>query len=120
MNLNLLKKIASKSTHSRNNHAVIILKGNRILSTGYNHGDIHAEIMAIKRASRANEGNRKFSKNSLYNATLISFMSRRITSTIGVSRPCGNCLRAITLEGIRRVIYFDGRDFVSRILSINK
>lgn len=109
----MLRRISERSSHSRNMHAAIILKGGRVISTGYNHGQTHAEIAAIHRATRP--GGYK----NLLGSTIISFMCRRRTGSIGNSKPCSSCMDAIRSQGIRRVVYYNGCDFVTVMVDQN-
>lgn len=99
---NLLRRIASKSDHRTQKHAAIILKGSRLISAGYNHGEMHAEISAISKIRH---------KIPLDGCTIISF---RVTKSgeIGLSRPCIDCFFKLKVFGFRNVIYSDGKKWM--------
>ena len=107
MNLNQMRRIASKSTNLRYCHAALILSGSRVLSYGYNFRDIHAEASAIKRLLRRNRiGHKVTLPNNLH---LISFMYKRNSGRMGNSLPCPECMDLLKTNNIRTVTYFDSR-----------
>lgn len=89
-------------------HGSVIVKGGRVISTGYNkershpmivssehikdHCSVHAEIDAIKRA-------KDVSGATIYVARVNRQGKARD------SRPCSRCYKAIEEHGIRKIIY---------------
>ncbi len=108
MNLNRLRRLAGQSTHKRNMHASILLKGGRVLGYGYNTEKAHAEIMAIRRS--------RWTGHTCSSSQLVSIMFRRRNGSLGISKPCPTCMASIREQGIRSIIYFNGNDFVTETL----
>lgn len=103
-----MKKIASKSTHPRVNHAALIFAGSRLIATGYNTKTCHAEISAIKKLWNW-MGSRRTQPRNLH---LISVMIKKKTGDFGNSAPCARCLTMIHAVGIKSFTYFNGKEFV--------
>ncbi len=117
MNLKLLRKIASNSDHKLNCHCSIILAGNRLLATGYNVREIHAEDNAIRHLDRIyRPGNSRRNIRSLH---LVSFMVKRKNNRVGNSFPCPYCMDKISRAGIRTVTYFNSNGLVQQIKLVN-
>lgn len=101
MNLNRLKKVANKSPHSKYCHSVLILKGDQVLSYGYNFNHAHAEEVAIRRLKRI-----EILPKNLH---LISYMFNRKSNRVNNSYPCSNCMEAIkSTKEIATITYFKG------------
>ncbi len=87
---------------------VVITKGHRVLSTGYNkiaHCDLniykdsrHAEMHAIQKVLRQPDGLRKL-------ANAIIYVTRITKSGTGMARPCSRCMELIKSVGIKTIIY---------------
>lgn len=90
----LLRKIASKSTHRTFHHASLVIRGGAIKAYGYNHGEKHAEIMALG----------KLWPNHRPGTTVINIRIRR-NGTLGDAKPCFNCREFMFKMGVRRIIY---------------
>lgn len=103
MNINLARKIASKSTHKIFNHVAIITAGRRILSVGYNRGEHHAEEIAIRRLSHINRNNGSIPRS----LTITSLMFRKKTNSMGDSFPCYKCQARIAKAKIRWITYVE-------------
>jgi pyrimidine deaminase RibD-like protein len=95
MSLNLLIKTARKSTHRAFHHGTIVLKGGAVLAAGYNHGETHSEISALKRIW----------PNKRSGCIIINI---RVTKRgFSSSKPCDGCMAFIKANGISKVIYSD-------------
>ena len=108
MNLNQMRRIASKSEHDKYCHSALIFDGPRLLSYGYNFRHIHAEASAIKRLLRRTRIGH--SKTTLpNNLHLISFMYKKSSGNMGNSLPCPDCMDLIKTVPIKTITYFDSR-----------
>lgn len=99
-------------------HGSVIYKGSRRIALGCNRYkptfkasdfnpsrtriSVHAEEQAIIRASG----------NDLRGSTIYSARSLRKNGKAGISKPCCNCSRLISIAEISWVVYFDGKDIV--------
>lgn len=99
---------AAKNSNYFYKLGAVILKGNRVIETGFNkigHCKInnfpnsrHAEMDVILKVLRSNNGLHKLANSTL----LVS----RITSTgTGLAKPCSKCMSLIKSVGIKEVIY---------------
>jgi len=96
MNYKLIQKVAAKAGHRQHLHVVIITKGGAILSTGYNHGDTHAEVMALTKLwPAARKGTRLYSYRLLNNGKL------------AMAKPCLHCQKVIERAGVKQVFWSD-------------
>lgn len=93
MNLNQMKRIASKSHHSKYCHSVLILDKDRVLSYGFNSNHKHAEVNAIRRLYRRNRIGIHY--NLPKNLHLVSYMYKRKSGNPGNSQPCIQCMGVI-------------------------
>lgn len=107
MNLNLMRRIASKSPHVKYQHCTLIFVGNRLISYGYNRANAHAEIVALNRA-RAVFRNQKKIPSNLH---MVNFMIKRKNGNLGNSYPCDKCYIHAILMGVRTITCFgdDGK-----------
>ena len=112
MNLNLLKKIASKSTHHRYNHASLIFAGSRLLVVGYNNKDHHAEIVALRRLEALFRNNNSRRPRNLH---LVNLMIKKKSGNLGDSLPCKDCWIAIHIAKIAKVTFVNKQ---GRILQV--
>lgn len=108
--LNLARNLASSSSQ-RMKHGAVVVKSNRVLSTGVNkfrnHPTIipeemikescstHAEIDALKKI-------RYDAKNATIYVARVNNQGRDM-----ISRPCNNCYVAIKQSGIKDIVYTD-------------
>lgn len=105
--LRIASKQANKSTFARHKLGAVIVKGNRVLSSGYNEirydswlkkSNRHAEEAAIVRLLKENR------LNDLNGATI--FVSRVCPSgRLGLAKPCKSCDELIRSVGITEVVY---------------
>jgi len=105
MNLRMLRRISKRSTHQRFNHVAIITAGKRVLATGYNRGELHAEEVAIRRLAHITRNSGGSPNPS--SLTLTSLMFKRKNGNIGESFPCNDCLQLINKAKIRWVTYVE-------------
>lgn len=105
MNLTRLKKLASNTHHNKYAHSALILKGDRVLSYGYNFNHKHAEEAAIDRLLRRNK---RGLDNSIPDGLhLISFMYNKKSERVNNSYPCKECMKRIQITTeIKRLTYF--------------
>lgn len=109
--LRLAKKLAAKSKFHRARVGAVIVKGARVLATGFNRigyskylpcrpypESIHAEQQAILSLLRDDR------LSDLANSTIYISRILRNNST-GLARPCSVCSDLIRSVGIRRVVY---------------
>jgi deoxycytidylate deaminase len=114
--IRIASKQAKKSTH-RYRLGAVIVKGGRVLSTGYNEiryskelqkGSIHAEEAAILKLLKAKR------LSDLAGSDL--YVSRICASgRLGLSRPCSKCMGLIQSVGISKVFYSNDEGGVSRL-----
>jgi deoxycytidylate deaminase len=107
MSFRMASKEAAKSQHNQHRLGAVIVKGDRILSTGFNQlrpsstlrtKTLHAEAAAILKLLK--EGRLSTLAGSEIYVT-------RFTrgGAIGCSRPCPDCMELIRTVGIRRIHY---------------
>lgn len=107
MSMRIADKQTSKSDHKQHKLGAVIVKGNRILSTGHNQmrpygkrktTTLHAEEAAIKKLlDRRDLG-------SLIGSDL--YVTRRTRGgAIGNACPCSRCMDLIKSVGIRNIVY---------------
>ena len=89
-----LLKTAEKSRHKLFFHAALVVSGGRILSSGYNRGTLHAEVMAL----------RKLSHKQRCHTTIWSI---RVTNggKLANAKPCPDCLETLRKSRVKTVIY---------------
>ncbi len=85
-------RVSESSTHHRQFHGCVVVRGGRVLSHASNTGKPgrHAEIRAIRR------------RGDVQGATLYSVRARG-----GCSKPCPTCEAALREAGIATVVYLD-------------
>lgn len=107
MSVRAAKKQANKSPFKQHKVGAVIVKGGRILSTGFNSirwnkklqkNNIHAEESAIVKL---------LTERRIHDLVGADIYVTRFTKggRVGMARPCGNCNRLIATCGIRRVYY---------------
>ena len=107
MSFRIAKKEAKKSPHTQHKLGAVIVKGHRILSTGYNEirysktigkNTLHAEAAAIKYL---------LDSRRLGDLVGSSIFVTRYTrgGNVGCAKPCTDCMDLIRAVGIRRVYY---------------
>lgn len=107
MSFRIAQKEALKSSHKQHRLGAVIVKGGRILSTGYNElrpskiigtQTLHAEASAILKLLK----NRRL--HDLVGADI--YVSRFTRGgRVGCARPCKHCLDLIRSVGIARVYF---------------
>jgi len=105
--IRIAKKTAKKSLFKQHRLGAVIVKGSRILSTGFNQRrytkelkqpTLHAEADAILKLLKSNR------LEDLAGSTL--YVSRFTAGgAVGCSKPCEACQRLIESVGIRKVVY---------------
>lgn len=109
MSFRIAEKEAKKSTFYKHRLGAVIVKGNRILSTGFNeiryakeigNSTLHAEQAAILKLLKAGR------QDELVGASL--YVSRFTKAgRLGCSRPCEMCSELIRSVGITRIHYLN-------------
>jgi len=118
--LDTLCKIAEANDDSNIKFAAAIVRGNKIVSVGFNHRKshplqarfcknehavfLHAEIHAIKNALKELSVE-ELSKTDLYITRVKKPKSFAKKFVWGLAKPCCGCQRAIEEFGIRGVVY---------------
>ena len=97
-------------------HGAVLIKNNRIISTGYNRYSghklhhlltIHAEMNAIQNAG----------KQDIENAKMYVIRLSQLTDDgLGSSCPCTKCTKFMKLHKIQKVVYSTGEGFEKRFL----
>ncbi len=106
----LARDVAQKSLEKMH-HGAILIKGNEIISTGYNDYKNHAEENAIQRASWVRKGlNHRDIRRRMRKCVLIVVRSSK--DALGNSKPCRHCLDMIQEYGIKKVYYSVDSDTV--------
>lgn len=109
MSFRLAERQALKSTFKQHRLGAVIVKGGRVLSTGFNKygytkelkfSTIHAEEMAIVKCLK---------KGWQHHLVGSSLFVTRFThgGAVGISKPCLRCASLLTAVGIRNVHYND-------------
>lgn len=98
----LARNVSRLSTHQRHHLGAVIVSGGRVLSVGFNQQKSHpagrfvgrhAEVVAIQCCD-----------HDLHGAVLYTYRERR-DGTLGLARPCPDCLRIIREKGIKKIVY---------------
>lgn len=107
MSFRIAAKTAKQSPHKQHRLGAVIVKGHRILSTGYNEirysktigkNTLHAEASAIKQL---------LDRRALVDLVGSDLYVTRFTrgGVVGMAKPCESCMALITSVGIRRIYY---------------
>ena len=97
--------VAAESVH-RCRHGAIIVKGRKLISQGINRAKTHPKSIHPYSAVHAEFDAICKAKGELDGATL--YVTRLLADgTVGMSKPCPHCQRAIEESGIREVVYTD-------------
>lgn len=109
MSIRMAAKVAKQSTFKRHRLGAVVVKGHRILSTGYNEvryskltgkHTLHAEASAIIKLLKSGH------QNDLVGSTMYVTRFTR-GGRIGMAKPCDNCSDLLRSVGISNVIYTD-------------
>lgn len=89
-----LLRLAAKAQHSRSFHAVLVKRGGAVLAAGYNHGHIHAEVMALNQLWPSKRA-----------GTVV--WSVRVTrgGRLAMAKPCPRCETYLRANGVKKVVY---------------
>lgn len=101
--------VAAKST-MQHQHGAIIIRGNNIISTGYNHlttfmchqWSVHAEVDALMNIPKKYKQNKAFLQECIMIVVRIGPPSK---PDCKYSKPCDKCKEAIHKYGIKKVFY---------------
>lgn len=108
MSFRIANKLAKKSTFLKHRLGAVIVKGNRVVSTGFNeiryskctkHSTVHAEEAAIIKLLRQDS-------RMLGGAELFVTRFTKAGNT-GCSRPCNRCMALIKSVGISSISFIN-------------
>lgn len=116
--MSLAKEVASRSTCLRRKVGAVLVKGNRVLSTGYNgspSGLPHCEELGCLRdLLRVPSGERQelcralhAEQNALIQAAIYG-VSLKGATLYCTHRPCVTCSKTLINAGVRRIVYEGG------------
>lgn len=96
MFIRLALKELKKSHHSFAHHGVVVIRGGNVVAVGFNHGDIHAEVQALRKLWPSERKGTKV-------------VSVRMTKAgkITMAKPCPSCESFLRENGIKKVYYTD-------------
>jgi len=98
------KLSATRSQHKYAFHSVIVQRGGATVATGYNHGEIHAEVNALgKLWPDHREGTKLWSIRVTPGGKLAS------------AKPCNNCETYLRKYGVKLVIYSNAEGTLTRM-----
>lgn len=92
----IARALYKKSDHPNFKHVAIVVRGGAVVSVGYNHNSIHAEVNALNHMwPSERRGTRVW--------------SMRITrgGRFRMARPCADCMRYLRESGVKMVYYTD-------------
>lgn len=92
----IAKKICGKSDHRQHHHSTLIVSGGGVIAVGYNKGEIHSEVTALK----------KLRPLLRQGVTIYNFRFRK-GGTFGISKPCPKCEQYLRDNGVKVVYYTD-------------
>jgi pyrimidine deaminase RibD-like protein len=102
--IRLARKLSKRAQHNFAFHAVIVKRAGAVVSTGYNHGNIHAEYAAL---------------NQLWPSERrgCRIWSIRITrgGKLAMAKPCCSCEAYLRENGIKAVWYSNGEGRMERM-----
>ena len=110
------KELLKRSSHQRYKFGCILVKKNRIISTGYNqlktdpkspheYKMLHAEIHCLLRAP----------KNRIMGSPLFIYMEKP-NGKPGMSKPCPCCLEMLKNKGVKDITYVTTSGIFEQIL----
>jgi deoxycytidylate deaminase len=111
----LARNISKHSDHPAHQLGAFIVKGNRIISLGFNKNKthtksnhawkrLHAEICAIIKT-----------KEDLTGCTIYVYRETKL-GNLGMARPCPTCLAAIQEVGIKKICYSTENGYKQEII----
>jgi dCMP deaminase len=115
--LELARTTASRATCSRRRHGAVIVKGRRIVSTGYNggpSGTLHCDEGGCPRANSTAPQGQDYEKciaiHAEANALLFSSPEEREGAALYCTgAPCFGCAKLIANSGVKEVVASSGR-----------
>ena len=117
MSIRMAAKVAKQSTFKRHRLGAVVVKGHRILSTGYNEvryskligkHTLHAEASAVIKLLKGGH------QNDLVGSTMYVTRFTR-GGAVGMAKPCVECHNLIQSVGINRVVYSNEEGGVSTL-----
>jgi dCMP deaminase len=111
----LARNISKHSDHPVHQLGAVIVRGNRIISLGFNKNKthtksnhawkrLHAEICAIIK-----------SKEDLTGCTIYVYRETKL-GNLGMARPCQSCMIAIQEAGIKKICYSTETGYAQEII----
>lgn len=102
--LNLALKLCKKSDHRQHHHGCIVTRGGAVVAMGYNRGETHAEVAALKKMwPSERKGTKLWS---------IRFLK---SGRFGMAKPCKNCMKFIIESGVKVLYYTDETGSIIRV-----
>lgn len=101
---------ALKSTHKQHRMGAVIVKGGRVLSTGYNTMQPSARLGTNTRHAEAHAILKLLKEGRLHSLAGADLYVTRFTrgGSVGLSRPCSACAELARSVGVSRVFYSTG------------
>jgi len=90
----LAQKLFPKAQHTCHRHCAVVYRRGNVVSTGVNHGEIHAEVAALK----------KLWPDQRVGTRVVSM---RLTQggNLGLAKPCPECEAYMKANGVKSVVY---------------
>jgi deoxycytidylate deaminase len=89
-----IRRLVKKSNHKQHKHAVLVYRGGALVATGYNHGEIHAEQVALG----------KLWPDHRVGTRVVSIRLRK-NGELGMAKPCPKCEAMLRAAGVKSVTY---------------
>jgi deoxycytidylate deaminase len=102
--LNAARRLAKRGGNRYYHHAAIVYRGGRVISSGFNHHEIHAEANALF----------NIWPNKRKGCRLLSIRVSR-TGSLLMAKPCTKCLRMLRRDGIKSVDYSTAEGTIERM-----
>lgn len=114
---NLARDIAHMGQHWQHKVSAVVVKGNRVLSTGFNKDKTHPASWHYFKSTHAEfDAIRKVPREQLKDTTIYVFRATKDGSP-ALSRPCPTCFEMIKAFGIKKICYTDNNSFKEEIVA---
>lgn len=101
----ILRKLRSFSNHPQHKVSAIVVRGNRIFSTGFNKVQTHTRSKSYDNMLHAEVSSLIGLDFETTSGASIYVFREKKTGELGNSKPCPACAEAIRLAGIRKIYY---------------
>lgn len=107
MSFRVASKVAKKSEHEQHKLGAVVVKGGRILSTGFNSLGYSGYLRTQTRHAEESAILKLLRERRLHDLSGADLYVTRFTrgGAIGIARPCSRCRDLIKTVGIRRIFY---------------